>query len=280
MTSSTSTSAARAVRGDPSPDPATAERDMTTAVWSAQLREHAVGMVMECLGLPASEARSLLESCAEVHGVPVENLSRWIVDDLSRAGSAHSHVVAAFLSDPLVPATAPDRRHFRVVDVDGHVLYRPTSDACELVRQVGTAPGGAVVQVEAADGTWVDGVGRWAGILGMVSLEPQVLAETDAVVLADPATADGGTVWRMALLDHQGRALAEGTLPPRAAPTPDRSLVERVLHGMGLARVGDWVGSSGGGDRPFHVARIRQAEASSPYQPARAESATSPAVPR
>ena len=267
MTSSTSTSAARAVRGDPSSDPATAERGTTTAVWSAQLREHAVGMVMECLGLAASEARSLLEGCAEVHGVPVENLSRWIVDDLSRAGSAHSHVVAAFLSDPLVPASATDRRHFRIVDVHGHVLYRSTYDACELVRQVGTAPTGAVVQVEAADGSWVDGVGRWSGILGMVSLEPHVLAETDAVALADPATSGAGTVWRMALLDHAGQALVEGTLPPRAAPSPDRSLVERVLHGMGLARVGDWVGSTAGGDRPFHVARIRQAEASSPYQP-------------
>ena len=271
MTSSTSTStsAARAVRGDPSPDPAAAERDVTTAVWSAQLREHAVGMVMECLGLAASEARSLLEGCAEVHGVPVENLSRWIVDDLSRAGSAHSHVVAAFLSDPVTPASVPDRRHFRIVDVDGHVLYRPTYDACELVRQVGTAPAGAVVQVEATDGSWVDGVGRSSGVLAMVSLEPHVLAETDAVVLADPATSDGGTVWRMALLDHEGQALAEGTLPPRAAPTPDRSLVERVLHGMGLVRVGDWVGKSGGSERPFHVARVRQAEASSPYQPSR-----------
>lgn len=218
--------------------------------------ETAVGVVMECLGVDAETARSIIDACAAAHGVPLAALSRWIVQDLSGVATAHSHVVAAFLSDPFRPGPRTEHPTFRIVDVDGHVLYRPTDDACELVRQVGATSGEALVQVQGEDGSWTDGRGRCAGLLGLVTLEPTVVLKVDAAALVDPMVSADGAVWRMALLDRDGMPLVEGTLPPRAEDTPDVRLAERVLRGLGLQPSGEWVEPPPGG-RPFYVARVK-----------------------
>lgn len=211
---------------------------------------------MECLGVDAETGRSIIVACATTHGVPSAALSRWILHDLSGVASAHSHVVAAFLSDPFRPGPRTERPTFRIVDVDGHVLYRPTDDACELVRQVGATSGEALVQVQGEDGSWTDGRGRCAGLLGLVTLDPAVVEKVDAAALVDPVASTAGPVWRMALLDRDGMPLVEGTLPPQADAAPDVRLAERVLRGLGLQPTGGWVEPPAGA-RPFYVARVK-----------------------
>lgn len=221
-------------------------------------RDHeiAVGAVMECLGVEADVARSVLDTCSQTHGVPVRTLSRWVVQDLAGVTTAHSHVVAAFLSDPFRAGPRTGRPTFRIVDVDGNVLYRPTDDACELVRQVASTAGEALVQVQDHDGTWTDGRGRGAGLLGLVTTEPTVVEKVDAAALVDPVVSTDGAVWRMALLDVEGLPLVEGTLPPRDETAPDVRLAERVLRGLGLAPAGGWVAPPVD-ERPFYVARVK-----------------------